>query len=195
MGKFLESEKPHQAHFKATAPYFTEQAREPGIYKQQAYPFCLPREFAHENLFPFADQPESLAALLRPLYPSLDHMLPLEADSFVTLEWIGERNYLNERLSRNRKRTRGTNFTSADAAVMFKLHDGRRQIVLIEWKYTESYYSTPYHTARSGTDRTAIYRPLYRLDDCPLDKELLGEFDYLFYEPFYQLMRQQFLAQ
>jgi hypothetical protein len=31
-------------------------------------------------------------------------------------------------------------------------------------------------------------------NDCPLKKDLLPSFDSLFYEPFYQLMRQQFLA-
>ena len=32
MGRFLQEEKPKQAAFKASAPYFSEQAREEGIY-------------------------------------------------------------------------------------------------------------------------------------------------------------------
>ena len=35
---------------------------------------------------------------------------------------------------------------------------------------------------------------MYDRADCPLDKKVLPSFDALFYEPFYQLMRQQFLA-
>jgi len=144
-------------------------------------------------LYPFADQPRSLAALLRPLYPTLGKMLPMENGQYVAFEWIGQENYLGE-VSRGDVRTRGALFTSADAAVLFQHTDGRRQIVLIEWKYCESYGRTDLCVAKSGADRTAIYRHLYEPDDRPLRKELLPSFEALFYEPFYQLMRQQFLA-
>jgi len=77
---------------------------------------------------------------------------------------------------------------------MFEQEDGSRQIVLIEWKYTESYGRTSLKISGSGTDRTQIYAPLYQRPDCPLDKSRLPDFADLFYEPFYQLMRQQFLA-
>ena len=103
-------------------------------------------------------------------------------------------NYLGERKPRHGKRTRGANFTSADAAVMFERTDGQKQIVLIEWKYTESYSRTSLKKAKSGTDRTKIYAHLFEQDDFPLDKTLLSSFDDLFYEPFYQFMRQQLLA-
>ena len=236
MGKFLESEKLHQAAFKASAPYFSEVARAEGHYRTKARPYCLPVAHAEENLypairdsardyfdrfeikwhdgrksspsnhmcssqvccvnflFPFADQPLHLATLLRPLYPTLGKMLPIENGQYVAFEWIGKCNYLKEKLPRHGKRTRGANYTSADAAVMFKHTDGRRQIVLIEWKYCESYGRTDLRIAKSGTDRTEIYRRLYERDDCPLRKELLPSFGALFFEPFYQLMRQQFLA-
>lgn len=145
-------------------------------------------------LFPFADRPKPLAELLRPIFPAISEMLPVENGQFVAHEWIGEHNYLNEKVSRNGKRTRGANFTSADAAVMFRDNEGRRQFVLVEWKYTESYYPTSLKLAASGTDRTEIYAHLYYREDCVLAKELLPSFDALFFEPFYQLMRQQFLA-
>jgi hypothetical protein len=146
-------------------------------------------------LHPFADKPEALAALLRPLFPTLAKMLPMEEDGrFVSFEWIGQKNYLGERIPRHGKRTRGANFTSADAAVMFVHEDGAKQIVLIEWKYTESYSKTPLMMAKSGTDRRKIYVHLYERADFPLNKKLLPSFDALFYEPFYQLFRQQLLA-
>jgi hypothetical protein len=145
-------------------------------------------------LFPFANRPHALAEVLHPIFPGLRAMLPVENGQYVAFEWIGQENYLGERISRNGVRTRGANCTSADAAVMFERTDGERQIVLIEWKYTESYGKTSLKIARSGTDRTAIYRPLFERDDCPLIKDLLPSFDLLFFEPFYQLMRQQFLA-
>jgi len=146
-------------------------------------------------LFPFFDKKEALAVLLRPVFPDLQKMLKIEDDQYVAFEWIGEKNYLGEKISRNKKRPRGALFTSADAAVMFERQDGQKQIVLIEWKYTESYFPTSLKFARnSGTDRTKIYEHLYLADDCPISRELIPTFDDLFYEPFYQLMRQQFLA-
>jgi hypothetical protein len=244
MGEFLESEKQQQEKFKASSPYFSDAARAHGIYKRKARPFCLPLEYAEENLFPgirqsapayfaspqspfgdrqsikwhdgqngkpsnhlcssqvccmnflfpFADQPRALAEVLRPLFPAIREMLPIENGQYIACEWIGQKNYLGEKTLRNGSRTRGANYTSADAAVMFEQTDGKRQIVLIEWKYTESYGGTSLKIAKSGTDRTAIYKPLFKRDDCPINKDLLPDFDSLFYEPFYQFMRQQFLA-
>ena len=237
MGKFLTSEKPRLADFKARAAYISEAAREDGVYRNNSYPFCLPQDCAHENLFPeirdsireyfqkfeikwhdgeggnpsnhlcdsqvccanylfpFSDKPQALATLLRSIYPSIEKALPVENGLHVAFEWIGQMNYLKEKISRNGKRTRGANFTSADAMVRFQHADGKKQVVLIEWKYTESYYSTFLKYARkSGTDRTEIYVHLYDADEDLLDTELLPCFDALFYEPFYQLMRQQYLA-
>mgnify|MGYP007065221627 FL=1 len=236
MGKFLEAEKPKQAHFKATSPYFSEPARGEGIYKGKPRPFCLPVEYAEQNLFPairqaapaffaaqkikwhdgqngkpsnhlcdsqvccvnflfpFVHQPEALKRLLLPHYPEIERMLPVEDDKFVSFEWIGKENYLGEKISNHGQRTRGANFTSADAIVRFERQDKRCQVVLIEWKYTESYGYTNLVIAKSGTDRTKIYRHLWDSSDCPLERQLLPCFEALFYEPFYQLMRQQFLA-
>lgn len=241
MGKFLEAEKKRQTDLLATSPYFTEQARVGGVYKNKIRPFCLPRDLAEENLFPgirgaitayfdekeikwhdgqnrrpsnhlcdsqvccanflfpFADKPQALAELLRPLFPTIRDVISMECvkdvkSQSVAFEWIGLHNYLGEKISRNGKRTRGANFTSADAAVRFERTDGLRQSVLIEWKYTETYGGAFLKVARSGTDRTKIYERLYGKADCPIDKGKLPGFDSLFYEPFYQLMRQQFLA-
>jgi len=145
-------------------------------------------------LFPFANKPDSLAKVLRPFFPELEKMLPVEKEQFVSFEWIGKENYLGERITRNGQRTRGANFTSADAIVKFERNDKKKQIVLIEWKYTESYGSIDKKIAASGTDRSLIYQHLYNKIECPVNKNILPDFDALFYEPFYQLMRQQFLA-
>jgi hypothetical protein len=121
-------------------------------------------------------------------------MLPIEDDQYVACEWIGAKNYLKERVPPSGARTRGANCTSVDAAIMFERTDGKRQIVLIEWKYTESYVNICLTTAKSKRDRTAIYRPMFDASQCPIDRAPLPDFESLFYEPFYQFMRQQFLA-
>jgi hypothetical protein len=236
MGHFLQTEKPKQAAFKQTSTTISTTAKGDGLYKEHAYPFCLPRDLAEENLyppirsaireyfernqikwhdgqsgkpsnhmcdsqvcsanflFPFADKPEALAALLKPIFPNLKEMLPIEDGLYVAFEWIGQQNYLKEKISRNGQRTRGANFTSADAAVRFRRTDGREQISLIEWKYTESYSSVNLEVAASGQSRVEIYRWLFEQSDCPIDKARLPCFEALFYEPFYQFMRQQLLA-
>jgi hypothetical protein len=61
------------------------------------------------------------------------------------------------------------------------------------WLYICLFWVDDRYSA-SGTDRTKIYDHLYLAEDCPISKELLPDFDSLFYEPFYQFMRQQFLA-
>ncbi len=236
MGKFLESEKPKQVHFKHTSATISEQARAEGLFKGKPRPFCLPPEFAEENLyppirqaalaffashnigwhqgktgkpsnhlcssqvagvnflFPFTDKPAELANLLNPVFPQIDHMIPVEDGLYVSFEWIGHENYLGERASKNGYRTRGANFTSADAIVMFEDQDQKWQAVLIEWKYTESYGSNYLGIAKSGTDRRKIYQHLFDDVNCIVNMDLLPCIDALFYEPFYQFVRQQFLA-
>ena len=162
MGKFLESEKPKQVHFKNTSSTISEQARVEGVFKAKPRLFCLPPEYAEQNLyppirqasmaffanhhigwhqgqdgkpsnhmcssqvacinflFPFADKPGELVNLLKPVFPQIDHMIPLADGLYVSFEWIGEENYLGERASKNGNRTRGANFTSADAIVVFE---------------------------------------------------------------------------
>jgi len=145
-------------------------------------------------LFPFADMPAELASLLRPIFPQIRQMLPVEDGMFVSFEWIGAQNYLGEKIRGSENRSRGANFTSADAIVMFEDIHNQRQIVLIEWKYTESYSPTDLHFSKNGTDRLQIYQHLFDKSDCVVNIDLLPSFDALFYEPFYQFMRQQFLA-
>lgn len=237
MGKFLESEKQRQAQFKARSPYFSDAAREDGSYNGIPRPFCLPNQYAEENLFseirqpildyfaaheikwhrghrptnhlcssqiccanflfPFADKPEALVELLRPLFPTIRRVCSMEQKEprpLVSFEWIGLQNYLREKVAGKRRRTRGALFTSPDAAVMFEHEGGARQIVLIEWKYAESYNSTYYGGGSQGRTRIGIYRPFFEADDSPLEKSQLPRFENLFYEPFYQLLRQQLLA-
>lgn len=167
-----------------------------GIGQSPSNHLCDSQVSCVNLLFPFADKPDALAALLKPVFPTLKRVLPIDSRSgeYITFEWIGAENYLKERVGRGGKRTRGANCTSADAAVKIEHQDGTTQFVLIEWKYTEAYSPASYKRSASGTDRTTIYRHLYERDDFPLDKTRLPNFDALFFEPFYQFFRQQCLA-
>jgi hypothetical protein len=110
---------------------------------------------------------------------------------FVGFEWIGERDYLNEAPTAGR-RTRGANATSADAIVRFS-HQGRTETLLIEWKYTES-YGAPIPPSGNAT-RTQRYKDLAFAPKGPIRADLRLKLEDFFWEPYYQLLRQQMLAQ
>jgi hypothetical protein len=145
-------------------------------------------------LFPFAKQPEALADLLRPVIRDLRGVLPVEDDHYVSFEWIGDKDHLGEKdEARNKRRSRGANCTSADAVVLVERDDKTRHMVLIEWKYTETYSATPYHLGPSGRRRLKTYLRWLTPADSPIER--LADYSVLFYEPIYQLMRQQLLAE
>jgi hypothetical protein len=107
-------------------------------------------------------------------------------DGFVDYEWIGADSYLGE----SRLRVRGANVTSLDA-IMCGGRELERTLVAIEWKYLETYGVHSIAVSDKGTNRVAIYRSLLEDPDCPIEVE---ELESLFFEPYYQLMRQTLLA-
>ena len=109
---------------------------------------------------------------------------------FIGFEWIGRTDYLNEGGDQSR-RTRGSNCTSADAIVRFR-HDGCNEALLIEWKYTESY--GPPIASRGNPTRIRRYEHLAFAPEGPIRSDLGLALENFFYEPFYQLLRQQMLA-
>jgi hypothetical protein len=106
---------------------------------------------------------------------------------YVAFEVNGKENYLNER-----SHTRGALSTSIDAAMVGKRDDGKNILVLIEWKYTECYSPTNLH--KPAHDE--IYKPFLEEEGCPIKIDLSKQEDFqaLYYEPFYQLMRQTLLG-
>lgn len=159
-------------------------------------------------LMPFAKRPDALAALLQPVFPE-STIVPVAIDEvdvvdreprFVAFEWAGHGNYLNEAADGSAL-TRGANSTSLDAMVLLEV-DGRREMVLIEWKYTES-YGAPLQNKMRTTDGGSISSNEVRLaryegklfhPDGPLKADESFTLKDLFWEPFYQFARQQMLA-
>jgi hypothetical protein len=107
---------------------------------------------------------------------------------YVAFEITGKENYLGER-----QHTRGANATSVDAVMVGKKADGKNILVLIEWKYTE------YYEERKSLyipARYKIYNPLLAAEDSPF-KTITRDgklFEPLYYEPYYELMRQTLLG-
>ena len=157
---------------------------------------------------PFMHAPDQLALVLRGLGYDVAEVLPFSSDrastrntpGYVAFEWIGERNYLGERVrgtvTGDDGRTRGAGFTSLDLGFRFRRSDGGIEILLGEWKYTEKYAAgvdLRFSKSKRRTDRLAIYRPSLEAEGCQI---VLGDVppEALFFDPFDQLMRQQLLC-
>jgi hypothetical protein len=147
-------------------------------------------------LMTLAEKPVSLGEVVAAaLGIAPPEMLPVEKGPdgqpwFVGFEWNGERDYLNE-AGRGDLRPRGANSTSADAVLRFR-HQGRIEALLIEWKYTES-YGPPIPPSGNPT-RIARYAKLAFAPDGPIRADPGLALQHFFWEPFYQLLRQQMLA-
>jgi hypothetical protein len=130
---------------------------------------------------------EVALAVARNLDPRVAEVRDSGEGGYLAFEWIGKREYLNEPGAF----VRGANVTSLDALMRVTLDDGALALLVVEWKYLESYPATSVATSGRGTDRVAVYRELIEAADSPLAP---GDAGRLFYEPYYQLARQTLLA-
>jgi hypothetical protein len=115
-------------------------------------------------------------------------VLPIEG-GFLAYEWVGTKSYLKERGWS--PKSRGKNITSVDALMVVKRRDGQVSLIVIEWKYTECYSGKCLSISDKGTKRVEIYRSLLEEPECPIR---VGDYERLFFDPYYQLMRQTLLA-
>jgi len=117
-------------------------------------------------------------------------VLQIEAGRFLTFEYIGPTDFFGE--VRSGVRTRGAHCTSVDAAFLHRRPDGLVELVLVEWKYTESYSLRRPEPAKDE-ERRRRYESALLADDSPVRSDLLP-FHLLLDEPLYQRVRQQLLA-
>jgi len=160
---------------------------------------CCSQSCCINFLYPMTTSPKLLTNVFQHCYPELAEPLLINEDSplpnssfpYMAFEWIGVSDYLGETKRKGRARTRGANFTSADFIFRFKREDGKIQIVLGEWKYTEDYRRLDKGIeVRKQNYHLAFNRHGGVFKQC--DEDLYGA---LFFDPFYQLMRLQLLAQ
>lgn len=148
------------------------------------------------HLLPLATRPDMLARLVQAAVGGdLPEMLEVEAGPegapwFVGFEWIGRKDYLNE-WPRTGLPKRGANVTSADAILRFR-QGGRVETLLVEWKYTESYGTPP--EEKPEAERRRRYQSISFAPFGPIRSDAGIKLTDLFWEPFYQLFRQQILA-
>jgi hypothetical protein len=148
------------------------------------------------HLFFFRRHQDIATAILKGIDNNVKTALRLDNDiadhGYVSFEVIGQENYLKER-----SHTRGANSTSIDAVMLAEMQDNTRKLFIIEWKYVEEYRSKQSKFVEEGGERRrATYMPFLKKEDCPINiLELNDKFvEGIFYEPFYQLLRQTLLA-
>ena len=146
----------------------------------------LSSQIACLNHLYYLRQREDLATLvLKEVDSNIKKALVVDT-GFVEFEKTGK-----IKLGKEKSLTRGANCTSIDALMLAEYVSGERKLVLIEWKYTESYSATSKLVGTSGKVRLDSYKDLLEKAGCPI---LHNNIDDLFYEPFYQLMRQTLLG-
>lgn len=153
-------------------------------------------------LAPFVADPVALSAIFGSVLPvrqvlpfdahgGSGHLSAFDRTDHVVFEWQGLENHLGEWSG---VPTRGSQATSADAAIRYEAADGAIEMALIEWKYTESYADGRLSTSRtSNATRRARYLPIIEAPDGPIRTDVV-ELDDLLAEPVYQLMRLVLLA-
>lgn len=129
--------------------------------------------------------PDVALAICRSVLPDASGVIKIEDEGWCPFEWIGRENYLGEHGYK-----RGQYRTSLDALMVAEDSNAQRCLVPIEWKYTETEHADK-RVSEKGTDRIEIYRELLERNDCPIAHPRLED---LFYDPFYQLMRQTLLS-
>jgi hypothetical protein len=121
-------------------------------------------------------------------------MLPVEDKRYIAFEWIGDINYLKEEPMLGENRIRGAGNTSIDAMMMYETQEGKKVMLLVETKYSES-YGVFYKRFRSdGTDRFENYEEFFYGLLSPINLEAAPNLTDFLYEPFYQLLRHSLLA-
>ncbi len=133
------------------------------------------------HLYFLRQRKDVATAILRNICPEIIEAVVVD-DGLVEFEVIGSQNFLGER-----SHSRGVFTTSIDAVMVGKKQDGMNILVMIEWKYTED----PKTEDEYKPARAKVYDPLLAEPDCPIQVQ---KFESLYYEPFYQLMRQTLLG-
>ncbi len=137
------------------------------------------------HLYPVRTRKDCCDAILKNIDSDISQALNVD-NGFIEFEKTGKKP-----LGKEKSIQRGANSTSIDALMLGQNQNEEKILVLIEWKYTESYYPTSILVSDSGTNRLDVYKELLENPDCPI---ITNDLQGLFYEPYYQLMRQNLLG-
>lgn len=138
------------------------------------------------HLFYLRQYPDLVALVLKNIDERIIDAEILD-DGYIEFEVMDGKNTINPLHEKSKKRKRGSKSTSVDAVMLGKKNDGKNILVLIEWKYTENGYGTESKFIAKD-DYHKNYIDMLIDKKCPIDSP--ENFKKLFFEPYYQLMRQ-----
>ncbi len=142
------------------------------------------------HLFPIRNDKDVVLKIMKHFKPDLKEVLQIDSDTYnpayIQFEAVSDKDYLKENSSK-----RGSYCTSIDALVYGILEDSKKIIFPIEWKFTEVYYNTDKSEGSSGDTRKKRYTCLINHSAQLKD----ANHSFLYFEPFYQLMRQTLWAE
>jgi hypothetical protein len=142
------------------------------------------------HLYYLRHDKDAVLQLLSSFSDDFVEVLEIETDKephgYIQFESVSTNDNLNEGAL-----SRGTNCTSVDALIYAKHKNGEKWIIPVEWKYTEEYNPENKSSGKSGAIRLERYIALINKS-----KQMKSEYwEWCFYEPFYQLMRQTLWAE
>lgn len=162
------------------------------------------------HLFAIRENPAAVRAIAQAIDPEITEVVLLENDKegtrgYISFEVVSKIDHLNEDFKHTGVLERGEFCTSVDALIL-GIRNHERIMLVIEWKYTESYkeidkskedgQNNPKGSMKSGDTRLRCYTDLIlnsKEINRPISDDLRGSV--FFYEPFYQLMRQTLWAE
>ena len=150
-------------------------ANEPSGHMLSSQVACI------NHLYFLRQRPDLATAVLRAIDTEVVEAEIVD-DGCIEFEFIGTDQYLAERSF-----SRGINCTSIDAFMIGRTRDCGRRAFLIEWKYTETCAPVDKYIP----ERAVVYDHLITAANSPFSPNVERE---LYFEPFYQLMRQTLLA-
>jgi hypothetical protein len=159
---------------------------------------CCSQTMCVNTLFPMTTDKQLLQNVFQIYFPEMKEPLPFTTDDplpngdypYVCFEFVGKNTHFDGERSWPQ---RGANCTSLDFAFLFRRHDGKKQLVLGEWKYTEEYKSLKLPPIEEvNKTRWKTYQADF--ETWRADNPNVPTYEHYFVEPFYQLMRQSVLA-
>lgn len=159
---------------------------------------CCSQSMCVNTLFPMTADRELLQNTFQVYFPEMKEPLPFTTDGhlpngnrpYMCFEFVGEKTHFEGEKAWPQ---RGANCTSLDFAFFFRRYDGKRQLVLGEWKYTEEYKGNRLPPKKDiNKTQWNTYQEYFIIWRASTPG--VPTYEHYFVEPFYQLMRQSVLA-
>lgn len=149
------------------------------------------------HLFPIRQDHDAVLAIAQSVDSDFDDVEKLQNDNYengyISFEAVSAIDHLNEARGINKKLHRGSQCTSIDAIIIAK-KQGKRVLLVIEWKYVEKYGNEDKSQKQEGKTRLKRYSNLMKESkELEIEGDCTGSV--FFFEPFYQLMRQVLWAE